>query len=75
MALESIKPDVLLIHAGAAYHRSPQAFAECLLLIRKTYPDVRLGLERGGHESRTLERLGIFEESSEMKAIENDFFD
>ncbi len=74
-AIEKVKPDVLLIHTGAAYHRSPQAYAKCLLRIRETYPTLRLGLERRGDDAGALERLGIFEQSKEMKAIESDFFD
>jgi hypothetical protein len=73
-AIETVQPDVLLIHTGVAYDRSPEAFAKCLLRIRADYPTLRLGLQRQRGDAALLSRLGIFEESKEMQTIENDFF-
>lgn len=74
-AVENVQPDVLLIHTGAAYHRSPESFAKCLLRLRGNYPTLRLGLQRHQDAAEFLERLGIFEESKEMLTIESDFLD
>jgi hypothetical protein len=57
-AIDSANADVLLIHTGAAYLASPQAFADTLIRIRKAYPTLRLGFQRPVAHLRHLERRG-----------------
>lgn len=81
-AIETTKPEVLLIHTGAAYDRSPQAFADALRRIRETYPILRLGYQHPASHRRMrerrrifLERPGIFEPSNEVTVVENDLLE
>src|ERR1043166_1308877 len=44
-ALDEIRPDVLLIHTGAAFHRAPEVFAATIRTIATSYSHLRLGYE------------------------------
>jgi hypothetical protein len=71
-AVKQHHPDVLLIHTGAAYHRSPEAFTEAIRQIHQRYPALRLGIER--RFGAELGSLSFFEQSEEMHNIEQTFF-
>jgi hypothetical protein len=67
--IDIFKPDTLLLHTGAAFHREPEVFFKAFDLIYERYPQLRMGLERRGRFSAP-----IFEESEEMKEVEELFF-
>jgi len=71
-SVDQFRPDVLLIHTGAAYHRAPDAFSEAVRRIHRQYPSLRLGFE---HRTKVeLADLSFFETSEEMASIERTFF-
>jgi hypothetical protein len=68
-ALDSFRPDVLLLHTGAAFHRDPEAFFRIAEKIHDHDHSLRLGIESRG-------RWGgeVFEDSEEMHQLEDLFF-
>jgi hypothetical protein len=72
-AIDEFKPDVLLLHTGAAFHRAPHEFATCTREIQRRYSYLRFGYERRA-TTAAFDDLDIFEQSDEMDLIEQDFF-
>jgi len=73
-AIEDFQPDVVLIHTGAAFRRSPSAFVECVQLVKAKYANLRLGYERRSRGFPAFEELNAFETSPEIADIERRFF-
>jgi hypothetical protein len=72
-AIDQFKPDVLLIHTGAAYSRGPEQYTEAVIQLHQNYPNLRFGLERR-YAQPDLKYLALFEMSDEMQSIERAFF-
>lgn len=62
-AIESFRPDMLVIHAGLAYRRNTAAYLEALPTIARQYPSLSISYEDCGESTSPLAALGIFDQS------------
>jgi hypothetical protein len=68
------KPDIILMHTGASYMTQPEIFMECFKKLKMRYPNIKFGVEHGRVEEEELLSIGIFDNSDEIKTIEDIFF-
>lgn len=72
--IRSFQPNFLLLHTGFVFHANLQTFIEVLRNLKTKYPNIKLGYQgRSEFENRFFEE-GIFDQSSEIKKLENLFF-
>ena len=72
-AIDRFKPEILLIHTGAAFRSAPGEFAHCLQRVHDTYPTLWLGYERR-YAPPLLAELNIFDNSAPTQHAERVFF-
>lgn len=73
-AVNSFRPHVIFLHTGLAFHLYPKAFRSAFIKLKKHYPSIRFGIENFSNMPKEFENLGIFENSIEMRKIEDRFF-
>jgi hypothetical protein len=67
-------PDIILLHTGAAFCMQPEVFKICFQKLKKEYSKIRFGIEPGNISEEEISSLKIFDNSPEMKNIEDLFF-
>lgn len=66
--------ELVLVHTGASFYQHPNEYIEALIRVRKDFPNLKFGVERGRIDDKDLDEIGIFDNVEEVRKIEELFF-
>jgi hypothetical protein len=74
--IEFFEPSIFLLHTGAAFHQHREMFLNALPLLKQLHKNLRFGYERRFWErSDDLVSTGVFDDSPEIREVEELFFE